>query len=801
MPSKLTLRKQVTLLGISLVILTVACLLAVSLWKTITSHNQQIEQRMISAENVLIEYLTAKEELLLTASKVLTADFGFKQAVASRDQGTIASVLENHGSRINASLMMLSDLNGKIISSNNNELALEPILIGNITTLQSKLNNTQLVLINGKLHQLIILPVMAPRTIAYSVIGFQIDQSFVNELKRLMAVEVSFFYNDVAIITTLLPKNSFDSPLIDDNIQSTNIEKLDTQTVHIDSIDIQSMYFNKMDNAWWLFKRNRYENKNITFTNAQNHQYIAQISIDLSPSYAALDKLVFITLQISCFIIAITAIACSLIARNLTRPLQQLTELSHEFSQGRYELTDNVSNGSIEVKRVYDSFIKMGRKIQQRERKISHQAKHDALTDVYSRATFIDLLEKQILAHTGSDHHSLLVMTINVRNFKRINDSLGSEIGDLALKAVALRIQSIYQDKIVMVGRISGDEFCVVMMSSKSDNRQEVLESFSNFLKTPIQVDKLWLNLNFRIGTCLFPEQSNNAKELVRRTAIALEAARNEGKSHRAYQDGEDEAYLERLNLLEELRNALSNNCGELFMVYQPKLNLNSGQIEKAEALIRWIKPNGQFISPDIFIHLAEQSGLIIKLTHWVIDSILKQQQDWLANNVKLKVAINISAQDITHAYFIDFIFEKLSEYHVDPSLITLEITERDIMTNEDLVISRLIQLKNAGIQISVDDYGIGQSSLGKLKQLPIDELKIDKTFILELDKSTKDQFIVKSTIELSHQLGFSVVAEGVENKASLEMLKLMRCDHAQGYFISKPIKPAELLIWLNDYE
>lgn len=206
MPSKLTLRRQVTLLGISLVILTVACLLAVSLWKTITSHNQQIEQRMISAENVLIEYLTAKEELLLTASKVLTADFGFKQAVASRDQGTIASVLENHGSRINASLMMLSDLNGRVISSNNNKLALDPTLIRNITTLQSKLNNTQLVLINGKLHQLIILPVMAPRTIAYSVIGFQIDQPFVNELKRLMAVEVSFFYNDVAIITTLQQK-------------------------------------------------------------------------------------------------------------------------------------------------------------------------------------------------------------------------------------------------------------------------------------------------------------------------------------------------------------------------------------------------------------------------------------------------------------------------------------------------------------------------------------------------------------------------------------------------------------------
>ena len=316
-----------------------------------------------------------------------------------------------------------------------------------------------------------------------------------------------------------------------------------------------------------------------------------------------------------------------------------------------------------------------------------------------------------------------------------------------------------------------------------------------------MQVNKLWLNLNFRLGACLFPEQSSNAKELVRRTTIALEAARNESKTIRTYQDGEDEAYLERLNLLEELRAVIAHNAGELFMVYQPKLNLDTGKIEKVESLIRWIKPDGQFISPELFIHLAEQSGLIIKLTHWVIDTVLKQQQAWRENNIELKVAINISAQDITHIDFVDFIFDTLAKYNADPNLITLEITERDIMTNEDLVISRLCQLKQSGIQISVDDYGIGQSSLGKLKQLPIDELKIDKAFILELDKSAKDQYIVQSTIELSHQLGFSVVAEGVENKASLDMLKAMKCNHVQGYYISRPINSAQLLTWLKTYE
>ena len=587
-----------------------------------------------------------------------------------------------------------------------------------------------------------------------------------------MAVEVSFFYNDALIITSLQ---------------------------HLD--DLHNNYFNKMDNSWLLFQRKLYENKRITFTNSQNHDYIAQVSVDLSPSYIELDKLVSITLLISFFIIGFTAVASSIIAKNLTKPLQQLTQLSNDFAQGKYEHDKNMSNGSMEVNHVYDSFIKMGQKIQQRERKINYQAKHDSLTNIYNRSTFIDMLSKHIASHDHHSHCTLLVLAINIRNFKRINDSLGSDIGDLTLKSVAQRIKDIYQEEMVMIGRFSGDEFFIVINLANGECQQDIIENYLIHLKAPMQVNKLWLNLNFRLGACLFPEQSSNAKELVRRTTIALEAARNESKTIRTYQDGEDEAYLERLNLLEELRAVIAHNAGELFMVYQPKLNLDTGKIEKVESLIRWIKPDGQFISPELFIHLAEQSGLIIKLTHWVIDTVLKQQQAWRENNIELKVAINISAQDITHIDFVDFIFDTLAKYNADPNLITLEITERDIMTNEDLVISRLCQLKQSGIQISVDDYGIGQSSLGKLKQLPIDELKIDKAFILELDKSAKDQYIVQSTIELSHQLGFSVVAEGVENKASLDMLKAMKCNHVQGYYISRPINSAQLLTWLKTYE
>ena len=772
MTPKLTLYKQVTLLCVTLVFLTAFSLLAVSLWNTVRFNEQQINQRISSAENVLQEYLKAKEDLLVTASRVLTADFGFKQAVATQDKGTIESVLQNQGDRINASLMVLTDTAGQLISSNADSLVNRSEFTSNVNAIKLSSNKTQLAEVNGSLYQLIALPVKAPRIIAYAVIGFKIDQSFVNELKRLTAVDISFYHNKEIVISTL-----------------------------VKGLKAQESDLNKMTRAWLFLERTAYENKRVGINSFQNDQYFAQLSADLSPSYLELDKLLMTIIVLSIFIICLAVVASSFLARSLTRPLNKLTELANAFSQGKYQAKKDEIKGSLEVNEVYGSFIKMGQKVLERETKISYQAEHDALTGVYNRSTLMDVLSNYISLSELENQNNLLVMGVNIRHFKRINDSLGSDIGDLALAAVAKRISRFCSERQPIVGRLSGVEFFIAIPYDQPNAYEQLIDAFLMELKAPVLVSSLPLNLNFRVGACLYPSQGENAKELLRRTTIALDATKTEHRQFRLYKEGEDEAHLERLHLVEELREVMAGTTEELFMVYQPKLNLNTQKIEKVESLIRWIKADGTFVSPELFIDLAEQSGLIIKLTHWVVDSVLKQQASWENANVKLKVAINISAQDIVHADFIDFLFKKIDLYQVDPSLITLELTERDIMTNEDLVISRLNQLKRLGIQISVDDYGIGQSSLGKLKQLPVDELKIDKTFILELDQSEKDQQIVNSTIELSHKLGLSVVAEGVENEASLTLLRQMNCDHIQGYFLSRPVKPDVLIEWLSTYD
>lgn len=772
MTSKLTLYKQVTLLCVALVILTSLSLLAVSLWSAVKFNEQQINLRISNAENVLKEYLSAKEDLLVTASKVLTADFGFKQAVATQDKGTIESVLQNQGARINASLMILADTDGRLISSNDDALFNNRDVTSSVNAIKLSTNKSQLVEVNSELYQLIVLPVKAPRTIAYAVIGFKIDQPFVAELKRLTAVEISFYHNGKRVIDTFE-----------------------------EGLTAEARSLNKTTKAWLFLDRKSYENERVVINSNQADEYFAQLSADLSPSYLELDQLLMTILLLSILIIIIALMASSFLARSLTSPLNKLTDLAISFSQGHYQTQKANIKGSLEVRNVYDSFIEMGQQILERENKISYQAEHDVLTGVYNRTTLIDVLSRHIGQADVEEQHKLLVMGVSIRGFKRINDSLGSDLGDQALRAVAKIISGFEREKGPIVGRLSGVEFFIAIPFDDQTAYESHIKMFLAELKKPVQVSNLHLNLNFRVGACLYPSQSRNAKELVRRTTIALDATKTEHCHFRLYKDGEDEAHLERLSLVEELRAVMSETTEELFMVYQPKLNLKTQKVEKVESLIRWIKADGTFISPELFIDLAEQSGLIIKLTHWVIDSVLKQQSEWSAVNLQLRVAINISAQDIVHADFIDFLFQKIDTYQVDPELITLELTERDIMTNEDLVVSRLNQLKRLGIQISVDDYGIGQSSLGKLKQLPIDELKIDKTFILELDQSEKDQQIVSSTIELSHKLGLSVVAEGVENEASLNMLRTMNCDHIQGYFLSRPVKSDELIEWLNVYE
>ena len=737
---------------------------AASWWSTSEFNNSQIASRIDNAQNVFEQYLTEKERLLSTAARVLTADFGFKQAVSSRDAETITSVLLNHGQRIEADLMLLTDLEGKLVSSSLKDFQFDSSQQTSLTEQQ----NTQFIMFNNKLYQLLELPVKAPRVIAHAFIGFEIDSTVVEELKRLTSLDISFFdNNNRVIVSTITHANK--QPLKD---------YLATATLP------------------WLFRdRPAYANRKLGLDSHYGQPFQVFLTADLSSTYQEYDALISTITIIASLIMLVAILISGLFAKNLTQPLSHLVELAKEFAQGKYSYVTTDTKMSREVSTLFDAFSDMGKEIDLREQHILHQAQHDTLTQLFNLHTFRSKLNK-----TLPSKQAYLLVAIDIRGFSNLNDVLGIQVADECLRALAKRLTE-FSIPNCLHARLHGDVFTSLIPLQNEKEINSHIESYTAMLAEPLQVRRLSLNLKFWIGITTYPNDSNDPQALFQRTMLALDNAKKENTTVRFYQEGEEEARLEHLKIVESLKEALASDDGQLYMNYQPKLNLKTNKIDKVEALIRWQHPEMGFVSPELFVNYAEQTGIIFDLTSWVINSTIKQLSEWQQQNIFIEIAINISAQDFSHPEFYNQLKATTDKYKVSPQHITLEITERDLMEDEKRTIALLQELKDTGYTISVDDYGIGQSSLAKLKELPVKELKIDKAFVMELHKSESDQIIVSSTIELGHRLNLSVVAEGVENEQSLALLKDMDCDHIQGYHLAKPLTAKNFVSWLNDYE
>ncbi|GEK11028.1 bifunctional diguanylate cyclase/phosphodiesterase [Pseudoalteromonas peptidolytica] len=769
-------KHKIISLCIALILLTAGISLASFWWSTSKFNEAQVQRKIQVAQNVYQQYLKARERLLVTAATVLTADFGFKQAVATRDAQTISSVLLNHSRRIDADLMLLLDVNGDLISANAQGIEVPSDIRTWMQVLKNHQDHSAFVVLSEQLYQVIILPVRAPRTIAYSVIGFEVGKSVAEELKELTGMESSFVG-----ATDKLKASS----IVDLSLGSDLFAFLESQKT-----------------TRWIGEYAVYKSAEVNLPSLESNPISLVLSADLTTQYQEFDKMVFTIILLSTATILLGFITSGIVAKNLTTPLSKLTELAKRFAKGDYSAKLEESRPTQEICQLVDAFNEMGEDIQEREEQIRFQASHDYLTGFYNRNAALDKLHKVLAG--GTEYYFI---AIDIKGLRHINDKLGPRVGDDCIKAVAQRIAEINASDTGLNVRLGGDEFLVAHQAQACEDPQQAVlgivqcaQRLNQDLSQPYMVQGLDISLRFSIGVVHYPKQAHTPEDVVRRALIAVDTAAHDGHEVYYYQSGEDEAHLERLQIIDELRQAINSDDGQLFMTYQPKLNMKSNRIDKVEALIRWQRNNGEWVSPELFIDLAEQSGLIVDLTQWVLNTVIAQVSNWSRQGEQIKAAINVSAQDIIDKDFLPHLQSLLQRHKVQPELITIELTERDMIENEEKGISVLQALKHLGVQVSLDDYGVGQTSLGRLKMLPIDELKLDKVFILKLAQSEKDQFIVNSTITLGHQLGFSVVAEGVEDKASLELLADMQCDYAQGYYLSKPLKADDFDLWLGKY-
>jgi diguanylate cyclase (GGDEF)-like protein/PAS domain S-box-containing protein len=424
-----------------------------------------------------------------------------------------------------------------------------------------------------------------------------------------------------------------------------------------------------------------------------------------------------------------------------------------------------------------------------------YQALHDALTGLPNRTLFRDRIQQAILT-AEREGGGVAVLMMDLDRFKEINDTLGHHSGDALLKELAARLHDTLRANDT-IARLGGDEFGVLLATEPQRAAVvQVIERLREAIERPVVVDGLPLGVEASIGVALYPDDADDVDSLVQHADVAMYTAKEENASY-AFYDAESVDYdPARLTLVGELRRALDQR--ELVLYYQPKAALSDGTVNSVEALVRWIHPKRGLVPPDEFIPLAQQTGLIKPLTLYVLDEALAQCRAWEEVDLTLSVAVNLSTRNLLDVDFPDDVTKLLEKWEVRPDLLELEITESTMLADPvrtKLVLDRLAGL---GVRLSIDDFGTGYSSLAYLKRLPVNELKIDRSFVMNMSQDDDDAVIVRSTIDLGRNLGLEVVAEGVEDEETWRALGSLGCHVAQGYYLSRPVPAEELTSWLR---
>ncbi len=740
---------------------------------------ESIRKELISGERIFQRLLEQNRNQLVQGASILSGDFAFREAIATNDSSTLASVLKNHGARIHASRMMLVSLENNLLADTmHGDNAARPFPFPKL--LDSAREHGQAsttLLIENRPYQIVVVPVKAPLPIAWLAMGFEVDDKLTEDLRALTGLQVSFLHREGNKSWTVLAST------LPNDLRGALTKGLNDSSVK-DDLHLSL-----------AFADSEYETGVIQLEDHDNQKIVAVLQRSLDEALETFTRLraVLITLAIVSLIVSIAGGV--LIAGSVTSPLAELTAGAEKIQKGNYsEPIELIRNDEVGI--LAKSLNHMREDIAKREKEILRLAYEDILTGLPNRAMFNDrLLQTLRLAKRTGSRFSVLMMDLD--RFKVINDTLGHTVGDEVIKQVATRLKNLLRESDT-VARLGGDEYGVLLPLAGGDNTDVIVNKIVNTLEEPIVFDGQPLDVGASIGIASYPEHGEEPDLLVRRADMAMYLAKRTNIGFATYAYESDSSSQGQLSLLGELRHAIEQN--ELLLHYQPKIDLTLGSVSGAEALVRWQHPKRGFVPPNDFIPFAERTGYVRAVTRWVIEATLRQCKEWQAENIILPISINISTRDLLNPELPEIVKGLLQKYGVDANLVCFEITESGIMEDPNRALQTLTGLDALGVRLSIDDYGTGYSSLAYLKKLPVDEMKIDRAFVLNMTEDNDDFVIVRSTVELAHNLGLKVVAEGVETKVCLERLRELGCDHAQGYFMSKPLPPDKLRVWLKEW-
>ena len=755
-----SLRSRIVVFFVALLVLVQGTALLLVNAANQRNAREHIRQELAVGERIFRRLLEQNQARLAQAVELLSLDFAFREATATRDVPTMQSVLVNHGSRIRADRMTLLSLDGQVLADTDTPPATSFALAALLRQAEREGKATGMMVDDGRAYQVAVLPVLAPTPIAWTVGGFVIDDRLAQDLRALSSLDVSFVIQGPGGAWTLL---------------ASTVPPEQARRLAQDDDGFQSAV--------------------VGLGNVGDDRIVAVLSRSLDEALAPYRRLGAVLIMLLAGSMAASIVASMLIARGVTRPISQLAAMTRRIEEGDYEQAVDVG-GPVEVGELARRFNLMREAVAARQEQVLRLAYRDPLSDLPNRALFNDRLRTALEAAKRSGA-PLSVLLMDLDRFKYINDTLGHHMGDQVLQQVAKRLVSLVR-KSDTTARLGGDEFAVLLLNSGVEAARGVAQKIVAGLEQPIAVDQHSLDVRASIGISGFPTHGAEAETLVRQADAAMYAAKRGNSGLAVYEARMHAQHEEQLTLLSELRQAIERN--ELRLVYQPKVALLGGMATGVEALVRWMHPSKGMVAPDRFIPFAEQTGFIKTITAWVLDAAARQGAAWRDAGRSVRISVNISAQDLLNPDLPGQLTAALERHGLPAQLLGIEITESGVMQDAARAIEVLKGMEGLGIGRAIDDFGTGYSSLAYVKQLNVDELKIDRSFIRNIVRDGRDRAIVLSTVELAHNLGLDVVAEGVEDQASANLLRELGCDAIQGWLVSRPLEPAALETWLRSW-
>jgi len=746
----------------------------------ISTSQERIATARLVAEldvgNRVIQHLFAQRSAqLIQAAQVLASDYGFREAIATRDVGTIGSVLHNHGARIEASVVMLFDIDGKILATTlddapgSHALPMSDLL----ATARENDRASAVVPLDGTPFQVVLVPVRAPLPIAWVAMGFALGDPLAEELRRVSGLHVSFLARTHQSAPRL-HGSTLAQPLRSALLSQAGARLARAHGTHR-----------------ILLGDELFESRIAPLGSSAEGTVFAVLQLSLAEGLAPFERLRASLIALGLLSIAVTVAGSMMLARGITRPINGLAQLARQIRDGNYSEHAHIQTQD-EIGELGLSFNHMLDAIEAREGEILRLAYRDTLTDLPNRARFKQLLADAIAA-ASENRRGGCVLLLDIDRFKHVNDTLGHPVGDQVLQQVATRLRREFSGN-QAVARLGGDEFAIVVPRLDEEDVFDVARRVSHVLAAPIEIAGQAIDISASAGAAQFPRHSDDVSMLLRQADVAMYTAKRRRTEFVLYDASFEYGRQTQLSLLGELRRAVEES--QLQLHYQPKLNLRTGAALQAEALVRWTHPDRGMVPPAEFIPFAEQTGYIRQVTHWVLHEAVRQCSEWRRAGMQIALSVNISARDLVDAELVRHVQRTLAVHDVPPQMICLEITESGFIDDPQRALDILNALHGLGLRLAIDDFGTGYSSLAYLKKLPVQELKIDRTFVKNMVDDPDDSMIVRSTIDLGHAMGMEVVAEGVEDAASLHALQRLGCDLVQGYFVSKPLAAAPFLAW-----